>query len=253
MDRTPKSADESGLTAKLYSESDLAQPNPKAEQVMSNLRDAIHRCYVNAEYSYQPDLLMDQKINWLARHCKYVLDVGQSSRSYSSLFESSQIITSDINQNTVSPVDIVDDICAPSRLGVEDYNAIICLSVLEHVYDPFSAMQNLHAMLKPNGYLFLHLPFLFRYHAEIDLEFADCYRFSRDGLAWMLRDFSEVTLYPVRGPYSSMFNLQKFWKKKVEKNLGMTLNRWLDLIGLKLFGRSTSELQVSGYYVWARK
>jgi hypothetical protein len=72
-------------------------------------------------------------------------------------------------------------------------------------------------------------------------------------MAWLLRDFSEVTLYSIRGPYSSIFNLHKSWKKTVEKHLGMKPARWLDSIGMRLFRRPTSELQVSGYYAWAKK
>jgi hypothetical protein len=33
----------------------------------------------------------------------------------------------------------------------------------------------------------------------------------------------------------------------------MRVNRWIDKIGLRLFRRPTSELQVSGYYAWAVK
>ncbi len=231
----------------------LSKRNPHAEQAMAQHRAAIDRCCIDPAFSYQPEILIQQKISWLAQHSDCVLDVGQSSRDHGALFNSQQLTTTDINQNTSTPVDIVDDICAPVRLIDNSYDGIVCLSVLEHVYDPFSAAKNLHNLLKPGGHLFMHLPFIFRYHADNDLEFADCYRFSRDGIAWLLKDFSEVTLYPVRGPYSSMLNLQKFWKKRLEKHLGMLPNKWIDRIGLKLFRRPNSDLQVSGYYAWARK
>ena len=151
------------------------------------------------------------------------------------------------------PADIIDDICAPSRLQYGKYDGVVCLSVLEHVYDPFAAMAQIHNLLQPGGYLLLHLPFLFRYHAPRDLTFTDGYRFSRDGIAWLLRDFSEVRLYSIRGPYSSIFNLHKFWKKHIERRFGMSPARWVDRIGLRLFRRPGSDLQVSGYYAWARK
>jgi len=230
-----------------------SSPNPQAEKAMALHREAISRIRIDDSFAYSPLQLKHQKITWLAQHCDRVLDVGQSSRELCSLFRASQLQSSDINDNTQSPVDIIDDICAPSRLMPLSYDGIICLSVLEHVYDPFTAADNLYKILKPEGHLLLHLPFLFRYHAADDLAFTDCYRFSRDGIAWLLKDFSEVTLYPIRGPYSSMLNLQKFWKKQIEKRFGMTPNKWIDRIGLKLFGRPNSDLQVSGYYAWARK
>ncbi|MCP4388443.1 MAG: class I SAM-dependent methyltransferase, partial [Gammaproteobacteria bacterium] len=174
------------------------------------------------------------------------------TRDRFSLFDRQKIETTNINLDQ-QPADIIDDICAPSRLEYGRYDGIVCLSVLEHVYDPFAAIDQIYRLLQPGGYLLLHLPFLFRYHAPRDLTFTDGYRFSRDGLAWLLRDFSEVRLYSIRGPYSSIFNLHKFWKKTIESRFGMAPARWIDRIGLRLFRRPTSDLQVSGYYAWARK
>ncbi len=214
---------------------------------------AIKRTIIDPNFAYDSEQLMASKINWLVSHCQRVLDVGQSSREQARFFLPGQLETVDINDDPDSPPDFIDDICAPDRLQQNRYDGIVCLSVLEHVYDPFQAIENLHQLLKSDGVLFLHLPFMFRYHAASDLAFTDCYRFSRDGIAWLLRDFSEVTLYPIRGPYSSTLNLNKFWKKKIEKRFGSWPNRWIDRIGRKLFGRPNSDLQVSGYYAWARK
>jgi SAM-dependent methyltransferase len=188
----------------------------------------------------------------MASACDMVLDVGQSTRERIDLFERDRIETMEINVG--DPLaDIIDDICAPNRLQPERYDGIVCLSVLEHVYDPFAAIQEIHRLLQPGGYLLLHLPFLFRYHAPADLRFTDGYRFSRDGMAWMLRDFSEVTLYSIRGPWSSIFNLHKGWKNGIEKRFGMSPARWLDRFAMRFRRRPTSDLQVSGYYAWARK
>lgn len=227
--------------------------NLKAERAMEKHIAAINRAHINSDYAYQSEQLIAAKINWLVSNCEYVLDVGQSSREQAQFFLPGQLESVDINDNRDSPPDFIDDICAPTRLQKNRYDGIICLSVLEHVYDPFKAAENLYQLLKPDGMLFLHLPFVFRYHADADLDFTDCFRFSRDGIAWLLRDYSEVTMFPIRGPYTSALNLNKFWKKKIEKRFGMWPNRWIDRIGLKLFGRPNSGLQVSGYYAWARK
>ena len=219
---------------------------------MARHLEAIKRAVVDHEYAYDSDTLVAQKIDFMADHCSLVLDIGQSSRQHFSRFQRQRIETMNVNQDE-APVDIIDDICAPSRLQNGRYDGIVCLSVLEHVYDPFAAIENIQALLQPGGYLLLHLPFLFRYHAPPDLSFTDSYRFSRDGMAWMLREFSEVRLYSIRGHWSSIFNLHRFWKKSIESRFGMLPGRWLDRIGLRLSGRPTSEFQVSGYYAWARK
>lgn len=229
-----------------------ASANPTAAAAMARHIEAIRRVTIDRRYAYDSDGLLTDKLGFMANNCKQVLDIGQSSREKIILFDRAMVETMDINSGDPAP-DIIDDICAPSRLQYDRYDGIVCLSVLEHVYDPFAAIKEIHQLLQPRGYLLLHLPFLFRYHAPSDLQFADCYRFSRDGMAWLLKDFSEVSLYSVRGPYSSIFNLHKFWKKSIENHLGMTPARWLDRIGSSLFNRPTSDLQVSGYYAWARK
>ncbi len=236
----------------MNNEASRASPNPTASAAMARHVAAIQRVVVDHDYAYHSDRLLEQKLRYMAENCSMVLDVGQSSRDLFSLFERQKIETVDIIQR-IPPADIIDDICAPSRLERGRYDGIVCLSVLEHVYDPFAAINEIHHLLQPGGYLLLHLPFIFRYHAPPNLEFTDCYRFSRDGLAWLLRDFRDVRLYSIRGPYSSAFNLHRFWKKSIEKRFGSRPARWLDRIGLRLFRRSTSELQVSGYYAWARK
>lgn len=231
---------------------DLNSDNPTADAAMRRHLEAIRRVKTDNRFAYRCDELVNEKLEYMATHCDLVLDIGQSTRQKISIFDSSRIETTDINRAQQCP-DIIDDICAPSRLQPGRYDGIVCMSVLEHVYDPFAAIVQIHRLLKPGGMLLLHLPFLFRYHAPPDLAFTDGYRFSRDGLAWLLRDYSEVTLYSIRGPYSSVFNLHKLWKKTIEKNLGMGPSKWVDRIGLRLFGRPTSELQVSGYYAWAVK
>ena len=230
----------------------LNSPNPLAQAAMVRHLEAIRRVRVDHGYAYDSEALLADKLGFMATNCAMVLDVGQSTREQFRLFERHRIETMDINAGQ-PPADIIDDICSPSRLQYERYDGIVCLSVLEHVYDPFSATREIYRLLQPGGYLLLHLPFLFRYHAPSDLRFTDCYRFSRDGMAWLLRDFSDVTLYSIRGPYSAIFNLHKSWKKSIEKRFGMRPARWLDRIGTRFFKRPTSDLQVSGYYAWARK
>jgi len=229
-----------------------ASENPTAAAAMARHIEAIQRSVVDHGFAYDSDGLLTEKLQFMAANCSMVLDVGQSSRERFSLFDREKIETMEINLDD-QPADIIDDICAPSRLEYGRYDGIVCLSGLEHVYDPFAAIAQIHKLLQPGGYLLLHLPFLFRYHAPQDLTFTDGYRFSRDGIAWLLRDFSEVRLYSIRGPYSSIFNLHKFWKKSIENRFGSGPARWLDRIGLRLFRRPTRNLQVSGYYVCARK
>jgi 2-polyprenyl-3-methyl-5-hydroxy-6-metoxy-1,4-benzoquinol methylase len=71
-----------------------------------------------------------------------VLDVGQSTRERIALFDRSRTETTDINIGEST----ADDICAPSRLQAGRYDGIVCLSVLEHVYDPFAAISEIRRL-----------------------------------------------------------------------------------------------------------
>lgn len=95
--------------------------------------------------------------------------------------------------------DIVGDIHAlPFSDGALD--AIICIAVLEHVANPWIAARELSRTLKPGGYLFVHVPFLFYYHTHGDVRYGDYWRFSENAIRLLFSDFSQVEIEPARGP-----------------------------------------------------
>ncbi len=49
-----------------------------------------------------------------------------------------------------------------------EFRTIYCLSVMEHVRDPFTFAKNVTKLLAPGGHLFVSVPFIFRYHAHPD-------------------------------------------------------------------------------------
>ena len=153
-------------------------------------------------------------------------------------------------------VDPLDPVAAPfgafspsERLLTARYDAVIALAILEHVYDPSAAIVNFRRALKPGGRLFLYVPWIWRYHAPKNLIFQDYQRLSRDGLAYALRDFDEVTLYPLRGKYSAIVNLLKWWKPVVERRFGGRINRLIDARASDW--RNT--IQASGFFAEAVK
>jgi len=217
-----------------------------------NLRQIIHRAQIDTAYTYNDSGLIEDRVQFLAGHCRNVLDVGKSSRQFYSIFKPQQITTLDINQFDDYP-DVIDDICDPLQLRDNSFDGLVCLSVIEHVYAPEQAVRTIYRCLKPGGYAFVHVPFVFRYHAPGDLSFQDYYRFTRDGVAYLFRDFDPLVLYPVRGRLSSALNLQRFWKKRIEKRWGHRLNRWVDRFYDRVSHPGAVELQTSGYFIWARK
>lgn len=177
-----------------------------------------------------------------------VLDVGAGMRGALD-GHAGAVETFDINDFGSYP-DLLGDICSPLPDWMQHrYDAAIALAILEHVYDPPAAVANLRRCLGPGGRLFVYVPWIWRYHGPPDLSFQDYQRLSRDGLAYLLRDFEAVTLYPIRGKYSAIANLMKFWKARVERRLGGRINRLLDARASDW--RNT--VQASGFLAEARK
>ncbi|MGF1500836.1 MAG: class I SAM-dependent methyltransferase [Paracoccaceae bacterium] len=147
-------------------------------------------------------------------------------------------------------ITLLGDVCQPFPDWMAGrYDAVAALAILEHVYDPPAAVANFRAALRPGGRLFLYVPWIYRYHGPPDLAFQDYQRFSRDGLAYLLRDWEEVTLYPIRGKYSAMLNLMKWWKKGLERRIGPRINRALDA----RCSDWRNTVQASGFFAEARK
>ncbi|MEM1300051.1 MAG: methyltransferase domain-containing protein [Pseudomonadota bacterium] len=181
-----------------------------------------------------------------------ILDVGDGMRGVAlpGTVESLDLNDIDAADENLSRPDILGDVCQPFPDWMyARYDVVIALAILEHVYDAPAAIANFRAALKPGGRLFLYVPWMWRYHAPKSLVFQDYQRLSRDGMAYALRDFEEVTLYPLRGKYSAILNMLKFWKKRVEKPVGTHINRLLDSRASDY--RNT--IQASGFFAEARK
>ena len=138
--------------------------------------------------------------------------------------------TLDVNDFGDYP-DIICDICSEEINGLEKkYDKIICIAILEHVYDPFKAVKNLKKMLKDDGILYGYVPYLYHYHAPKDLKFQDYFRFSKDALAYLFKDFKSIELFPVRGRISTPLNIlfAGRWKKYIEKtNINIFLDKFV--------------------------
>ena len=180
------------------------------------------------------------------RDAASILDVGASMRDHLGEI-SERTETMDINAFEDYP-DILGDVCSPFPPEMNGrYDAVIALAILEHVYDPPAAIHNFQRALKPGGQLHLYIPWMWRYHGPKGLLFQDYQRLSRDGIAYLLRDFEDVTLFPLRGKWAARMNFFKFWKRRVERRFGGLFNRLLD----SRVSDWRNTVQASGYFVTA--
>ena len=77
----------------------------------------------------------------------------------------------------------------------DEYDVIICMSVLEHVFDYQQAIRNLHTALKPEGSLLVSLPVFYPLHDEPH----DYWRFTEHAIRRIFSQFDELRLV-TRGP-----------------------------------------------------
>lgn len=63
------------------------------------------------------------------------------------------------------------------------FDLVITQEVLEHVQDPFKAMNEIFRVLKPNGILYCQLPFIIGYHPGP----TDFWRFTKEGIEEIIK------------------------------------------------------------------
>jgi SAM-dependent methyltransferase len=216
------------------------------EGLNERLRAITRRAQVDLRYLH--DDRTREHIIEATRDATRILDVGAGMRGHLGAL-GDRVETLDLNDFGDYP-DILGDVCSPFPDWMEGrYDAVIALAILEHVYEPAAAVANFRRALRPGGRLFLYVPWMWRYHAPRDLMFQDYQRLSRDGMAYLLRDFESVTLYPLRGKYSAILNMLKFWKPLVESRFGGGVNRLADARASDW--RNT--IQTSGFFAEAVK
>ena len=220
----------------------IGNPIKTNEEIINLIKKTkINNYYLKNKEDFRDKILKEIEPN------DHVVDMGMAMREKHKKINSALLQTIDANDFGDYP-DIICDICANIN-GLENkYDKIICLAVLEHVYNPFKAIENLRSMLKDNGIIYGFVPYLYKYHAPMNLKYQDYFRFSKDTLAYLFKDFSDVELFPLRGRLSSALHMLigNMWKKYIEKT---KLNFFLD----NFISEEINFKQCSGFYFIVKK
>ena len=100
-------------------------------------------------------------------------------------------------------------------------DSIICIEVLEHVRNPFKAIDEIYRTLKPGGKVFFTTPFLLGYHGKTKKqnsikhdhdEYPDYFRFTHQGLELLFQYFSEVNIEVLNGPVEMLMTNARLFK-----------------------------------------
>jgi ubiquinone/menaquinone biosynthesis C-methylase UbiE len=164
----------------------------------------------------------EESIRKIFRENKRVIDIGGGLRlSKSNRHDASRAwLTQYMDKVDYKVIDKVADY-NPDIVGdIHDLpfsdnslDAIICMAVIEHVEDPKRAVEEIYRVLKPGGYAFISAPFLFYYH-PLNGYYGDFFRFTVEGMKYLTRQFTTVTVKPTRGPLRTLAGLIPFFSKK---------------------------------------
>lgn len=117
-------------------------------------------------------------------------DLGEDAYSMRSLFPRAEFVQSDVNPEFGHRV--VDITTMDIR---EEFDVILCLSVLEHIPTFLDAPPRLYEALRPGGVAMVSTPMCFPYHDEP----ADFWRLTEHGMRVALAPFDRVEVKH-RGP-----------------------------------------------------
>ncbi|MFA6006395.1 MAG: class I SAM-dependent methyltransferase [Candidatus Paceibacterota bacterium] len=196
----------------------------------------------------------DEKITKIFNEKKVVIDIGGGLRiikEKNNRYDPSRAwiepLLKNVEYKILDPVpdynpDIVGDIHALPFMD-NSTDAIICIAVLEHVENPLLAAQEMLRVLKPGGYLFVYVPFLYYYHAEIGY-YKDFWRFTHDSVQYLFKDFSTVEVAPVRGAIETLIRLTPLGRS----NFFLRSAGFFD----RILGYAKTK-QVSGYNIFVVK
>lgn len=105
-----------------------------------------------------------------------------------------------LNRDPTADPDIVGD---AEHMDYEDctFSTVICLEVIEHTTSPSDLIAEIHRILEPGGTLLLTVPFVFEIHDK-----RDYFRFTKEGLHYLLRAFNSVQVRHNGGKYCVIFH-----------------------------------------------
>lgn len=121
-----------------------------------------------------------------------LLDIAPQDHEGARPFFPDWIIVDTLDIDPNSTCTYIADICNNNEhiICKDYYSYVVCTEVLEHTLRPFDAVKEIWRILKPDGKLFLSVPFNFRIHGPLP----DCWRFTEYGLRELLKNYNILEL-----------------------------------------------------------
>lgn len=162
----------------------------------------------------------------------------------------------------IGPFPNVDLIADGQRIPVADgtFDAVFSLAVLEHVPDAPRVVAEMMRVLRPGGWLYSEVPFIFFFHGYP----SDYARYTREGMKRLFAGLEEARFGMVYGPVSALLQsgnmvLQMLvpGRSRILRKAANGLYRWIffpfKYLDLLLRDHADAHTVAGGFYVIGRK
>jgi len=147
-----------------------------------------------------PRKLLDRELNKL--YLKGItLDIGSKRPQYSHICN--ELLALDYYH--FEGVDVVAD-AHNLPFKENSFDNIIMTNLLEHVQEPQKVVNEAYRVLKPNGLVIVFTPFMYPIHGDPN----DYWRFTDEGLKYLLKNFDIVKVIKIGGFFLRNWNLFLF-------------------------------------------
>lgn len=170
-----------------------------------------------------------------------VLDVGSMHSPYKKYIPHTEYKRLDVDSETQP------DICCDIyeiEWEANYFDTIIATEVIEHLYNPEKAVEEIYKILKPGGICILSTRFIYCYHPFPK----DYYRFTQDSLSHILKNFSKVEIHCHGNRVQAIWQIIN--NNLYNPKLGFFLNVFNPLFAKVNF---TDKSFPCGFVVWAQK
>lgn len=152
-------------------------------------------------------------------HIQKVLNVGavvnegdKEGRLYKDYFPNADFFALDKSRSIKDKNQLKMDLHDLAKLD-QKFDLVLCMSVLEHVENPFKVAEELKATLNKGGYLYVAVPFFYPEHKDVKRRWSDYWRFTDDALRVLFSDMTEIWINRMPHSVRVVNDRKLYWDK----------------------------------------